>query len=1036
VLAATACSGKQGDPGKVPALSSDVKGTVTDGTNPLTGVAVSASPGGASTTTDGAGAFTLPSLALGAYTLTFHLAGYVDRTMTVAVNLSGPTQVTASLAQDPSTFAPPVLSVSDQLAAGYATPVSVKVVAQGAGPFTYAWAQTTGPATTLTGAGTDTISFTTADLPTAMGATQYFTPPALAYARFGVIGIDPDAACNYGFRVTVTDAHGLISTGSVSVDCTRPTSGLRNVPVGLPVYLQGDANLVTAPATPVCATNADCPTATSTCTAAKGTCGCTTDTDCGGATSGLYCKTGVCTAGCNILGSGNGCPRGFSCSATAIRAGSCAGPQTTWSWTLDLSQAPGSSAFLQGAGSQVPSFTPDVKGIYVATETVSGKSLEVYAGTWVGAMTPDYSPPTATCAVCHNDSAAPNVWTSWKATAHATALQRKIEGSVGSHFTESCLPCHTVGYDRFAVNGGFDDLEAASGWLFPATLTVGNWSTLVDNATLGPLAGIQCESCHGPQGQPNGGPHTSSMGSNDDTAARISWSSAVCGECHQESPNHYFPQQWAQPGVNWIGHSNRDVAVREGTYERMPASFVAATGQVIPAGNNLKYCARCHTAQGFARYAAQINSGEYAFLTNDGLPLNFANHPATGLELRAKGFTAATIEPQTCQACHDPHVSDPATHPFQLRIYEWVPALPNGLANVSGMGTGAICLACHNGRNGEHSDFVQNTIDFSTGKFLPQPTLVAFPMEHDGPQAEMMFGFNTYFMPRYTPSAHLAIADTCAGCHAKIATAFDAASHQGSNHSFHVDGTICASCHGEGGGAVDGKALQAANQASLDALRGLLASKMLSTIVAAINNVPASGNMVVAVRPYDVASDSYASNMSSYGGGALNGWVDLVAGTGTTTPGLPNIPMSVGYTFARSGSFLVVLNVPRAVTFQPTAAGAAPVTTNALAVSFTAIGTNQPVPSTLPGWPTAGNYFFSVFGPPSPATGTTTGTYPTVPQPAWLTATPNGVANVQTFMKAYWNLSVLNNDGTLGIHNPSFFNGVVTATTNALRALP
>jgi hypothetical protein len=187
--------------------------------------------------------------------------------------------------------------------------------------------------------------------------------------------------------------------------------------------------------------------------------------------------------------------------------------------------------------------------------------------------------------------------------------------------------------------------------------------------------------------------------------------------------------------------------------------------------------------------------------------------------------------------------------------------------------------------------------------------------------------------------------------------------------------------------------------------------------------------MIIGVRPYDIVSDSYSSATSSFAGAALPaGWIDLVATN--------NTPTSVGMTYSKSGSLLVVLNVPNTVTFQPTATGAAQVTTNALAVSFTAISTNQAVPNTLPGWPTAGKFYFSVFGAPAPATGTTTGTYPTVPQPAWLTAMPSGVANVQTLMKAYWNISVLNNDGTLGIHNPAFFDNAIAATSNALKALP
>src|SRR4051794_11822831 len=69
--------GDQGDAGVVPPLKSDVSGTVTDGTSPLTGVVVTASPGTATATTDGKGAFSFTALDIGAYDLTFHLAGYV-----------------------------------------------------------------------------------------------------------------------------------------------------------------------------------------------------------------------------------------------------------------------------------------------------------------------------------------------------------------------------------------------------------------------------------------------------------------------------------------------------------------------------------------------------------------------------------------------------------------------------------------------------------------------------------------------------------------------------------------------------------------------------------------------------------------------------------------------------------------------------------------------------------------------------------------------------------------------------------------------
>ncbi len=45
-----------------------------------------------------------------------------------------------------------------------------------------------------------------------------------------------------------------------------------------------------------------------------------------------------------------------------------------------------------------------------------------------------------------------------------------IDGYLSSHYSASCLPCHTVGYDTTATatNGGFDDVAKQLGWVFPS----------------------------------------------------------------------------------------------------------------------------------------------------------------------------------------------------------------------------------------------------------------------------------------------------------------------------------------------------------------------------------------------------------------------------------------------------------------------------------------------------------------------------------------------------------------------------------------
>ena len=783
------------------------------------------------------------------------------------------------------------MTVSDQLAAGYAAPVTVTATATGSGALTYAWVQTGGPTAVLTGADTATLSFTTEDLATALG------PVVAANARFDTLGINPDQALQYGFQLVVTDASGPATTVTVTVNATRPTPGLRMVPIGVPVWLQGNGPLFPLP-----------PVAPAT--------------------------TGV--------------------------------PQTTWSWKLDTTGATGSTATLTDPTSQFPSFVPDVLGTYALTEAVAGQTLQIYAGTWQGEMT---DAAQTVCMMCHGGGTniAPDIFPPWKGTAHFSALQRKIEGVDGQGFGPQCLSCHVVGYDKLAgaKNNGFDDVERTSSWTYPAVLEPGNWKTLLDTPNLGQLAGIQCESCHGPQAGGTAGPHANVT--NLDIGARISFSAAVCATCHQESPRYYKPSQWESSP-----HANLGLAVSEGSVEGSP----------VPA-----HCGRCHTAQGFAQYAGGLEQGYYAYLTSDGKPLDTSATPtntvATTAQMTALGMGKATVEPQTCTACHDPHA---ATHPSQLRVYDAVAALPNGMTGISGMGAGAICVTCHNSRNGEHSDFATQAGNAS-GVMGPG-ALTSFSGPHAAAQGDVMFGFNAYFNNRYNPSPHLAVTDTCIGCHSKVTTAAEQAAKQTSNHSFVVDSTICAACHSAN---VDGVALQASYQMELDALRTLLAGKTITTVNAAL----AAGSLVA--RAYDPVTQLYSSTSAS------NVTIPTAAGPVT----------QIDYTPIGA----VVYGGPAVVGF--TLHLVAPVSVQFVNADGTSNGGPQAISNLT--------VTLSSLKLPAPPSG---------PQQTPFNAATANAADVLVLYKSYWNMDLLNNDNTFGIHNPAFFAEVVASTTARLQALP
>jgi hypothetical protein len=275
-------------------------------------------------------------------------------------------------------------------------------------------------------------------------------------------------------------------------------------------------------------------------------------------------------------------------------------------------------------------------------------------------------------------------------------------------------------------------------------------------------------------------------------------------------------------------------------------------------------------------------------------------------------------------------------------------------------------------------------------------------------------------MPAAEPSGHLAVVDSCVGCHARVPTSAQAALGQDVNHAFKVDTTLCAACHSA---LVDGEGLKAANAAQLTDLLRLVFAKTQAAITAAVNYVPPTGVMMVGVRAYDPATNSYSTSSSTL----------TPAGAGLVVLAPGNAPTSVGLYRSSSGINYLLLTLPNSVTWLPTAAGAQPITTNTLMVSTSGFITNQVVTPTTPSWPTTAYYSPLTF--PAPKSGTYTTPYPASPNPPpWLGAA--GFANTQVLFKAYWNWATLNLDGTLGIHNPRFFADVVANTVTRLNALP
>ncbi|OGF56247.1 MAG: hypothetical protein A2Z21_02920 [Candidatus Fraserbacteria bacterium RBG_16_55_9] len=206
----------------------------------------------------------------------------------------------------------------------------------------------------------------------------------------------------------------------------------------------------------------------------------------------------------------------------------------------------------------------------------------------------------------------------------------------------------------------------------------------------------------------------------------------------------------ASPFDEWqkSKHSNRQLAIDEATFENRGATAA--------------HCGRCHSQQGFVAWLPQLNAG------NSGVLVKPDGSAADEAFLRGLGLEVAKVEPITCTACH-------REDNFQLRVQNDTALLPAGFAAL-GVGKGALCMTCHNTRNGRVK------WDATELRSLSGP--------HEAAQADVIMGKSSYFFNDTTdnPSPHAVFTgDACVTCHLKLGE---------EGHAFQVSETVCANCHG------------------------------------------------------------------------------------------------------------------------------------------------------------------------------------------------------------------------------------------------
>jgi hypothetical protein len=206
-------------------------------------------------------------------------------------------------------------------------------------------------------------------------------------------------------------------------------------------------------------------------------------------------------------------------------------------------------------------------------------------------------------------------------------------------------------------------------------------------------------------------------------------------------------QEWAKSG-----HANRELT-QEATVEAR--------------GVTAAHCGRCHSEQGFKAWLPQLIRG------NSGMIVAPDGSPATVPYLASLGLTKFSVRPQTCTTCHNDD--------YSLRVRGDTAVLPAGF-QARAVGAGALCMTCHNTRNGRIQWNAQDA-----GRFTAP---------HVAAQADVIMGKNVFFVDygENFVSPHAAFTgNACATCHLKL---------NPTGHTFKAQKTVCTNCHGSSFNAV------------------------------------------------------------------------------------------------------------------------------------------------------------------------------------------------------------------------------------------
>ncbi|WP_028772335.1 DmsE family decaheme c-type cytochrome [Shewanella waksmanii] len=217
----------------------------------------------------------------------------------------------------------------------------------------------------------------------------------------------------------------------------------------------------------------------------------------------------------------------------------------------------------------------------------------------------------------------------------ATLDKKFAEGKYSPQGADSCLMCHR------RSEKVMDLFKGVHGSM---------------NSSKSPMAGLQCEACHGPMGNHNRGGNEPVIAFGPDSSLSAEKQNSVCMSCHQDDKR-----------MSWSGghHDNADVACAS------CHSIHTEKDQVLSKNTEMEVCTSCHTKQKadmnkrsshpmkWAQMVCSDCHNPHGTMSDSDLVKPSVNETCYSCHAEKRGPKLWEHAPVTenCVTCHNPHGS-------------------------------------------------------------------------------------------------------------------------------------------------------------------------------------------------------------------------------------------------------------------------------------------------------------------------------------------------------------------------------------------